>query len=328
MGDSQLSTGLPGLDRVLRGLIPGDNVVWQIDSVADYAPLVQAFCAYARAKGRKLIYFRFGDHKPLVAEDTGIEICRLDVAKGFEQFITAIHRAVSRAGRGAYLVFDCLSTLAVDWNSDRMLGNFFMLTCPYILDLESLAYFAVLRGCHSFHATTPIAETTQIFLDVYRHQGQLYVQPIKVQHRYSPTMYMLHAWKGCEFVPVMESSTTAEVLTALPWGGKDSVRLRLGVWNRRFLEAEEVWVGFRRGQRSTEEVEQHLQLLLRTIISRDDRVLELAAGCLNLGDVLAVGKRMIGTGLIGGKTVGMLLARAILRGQDSRWTEEDRKSVV
>ena len=51
-----------------------------------------------------------------------------------------------------------------------MLGNFFMLTCPYVLDRQSLAYFPLLRDSHSFHATRPIAETTQILVDVYRHR--------------------------------------------------------------------------------------------------------------------------------------------------------------
>ena len=31
--EAQLSTGLPGLDRILNGLIPGDNIVWQVDSI-------------------------------------------------------------------------------------------------------------------------------------------------------------------------------------------------------------------------------------------------------------------------------------------------------
>jgi len=38
-----------------------------------------------------------------------------------------------------------------------------------------------------------------------------------------------------------------------------------------------------------------------------------------LADVLDVRRRMIGTGLVGGKSVGMLLARAILRQADPRW---------
>ena len=60
----QLSTGLPGLDRVLRGVMPGDNFVWQVESLADFAPFAAAFCEMAAAKNKKLIYFRFAKHEP------------------------------------------------------------------------------------------------------------------------------------------------------------------------------------------------------------------------------------------------------------------------
>ena len=319
MADGQYSTGLVGLDRLFRGLLPGDNLVWQVESIEDFAPLVRPYCQRAAAIGKKLVYFRFGDHAPLVPEGVEAEVHRLQVSDGFERFITEIHRVIGASGRRAVFVFDCLSTLAADWNSDRMLGNFFMLTCPYILDQESLAYFALLRGSHSVHATVPIADTTQILVDVYRHRGRLYFHPLKVQHRYSPTMYTLHVWEGDQFRPVTDSSTTAEVLTSVPWAGLDSVRVRLGVWNRRFLEAAEVWDEIQRGQLPPEAAEPHLRTLLRMAISRDDRVLRLAEKHFTLADVLAVWKRMIGTGLIGGKSVGMLLARAILRKADPRW---------
>jgi hypothetical protein len=36
--DAQLSTGLPGLDHVLKGLIPGDNLAWQVDSILALFP--------------------------------------------------------------------------------------------------------------------------------------------------------------------------------------------------------------------------------------------------------------------------------------------------
>jgi len=58
---------------------------------------------------------------------------------------------------GAYYVFDCLSDLAADWFSDRMLGNFFMITCPYLYELDTIAYFALQKHLHSFHATTPFS---------------------------------------------------------------------------------------------------------------------------------------------------------------------------
>lgn len=238
--DAQVSTGLAGLDRVFRGIMAGDNLVWQVDSIDDYAPLVEPFCRYAREKGRKLVYFHFARHPALVAEMPGVEIQVLDPADGFEPFLSAIHSTIERAGRGAYFVFDCLSDLVPHWYSDQTLGNFFVLTCPYLYDLETVAHFALYRGQHSFHATAPILETAQLFCDVYRHQGELYIRPLKVQQRYSPTLYMLHVWHGEDFLPVTDSTTTCKILTLFPWSGLKTNDPRLDIWNRTFLEAEEV----------------------------------------------------------------------------------------
>ncbi len=319
MVDSNLSTGLASLDRVFRGLLPGDNLVWEVDAIEDFAPFVGPYCQAAQRAGRRLVYFRFAGHPPLAAGSDGVTVCELDSAAGFEQFITQIRRTIREAGRGAFFVFDCLSALAEQWCSDRMLGNFFMLTCPYVYDLESLAYFPLLRHAHSAQATTPIGRTTQIFIDVYRHQGTLYLQPTKVEHRYSPTMYMLHAWDEDRFVPVTESSTTAEILTSRPWAGLDSVRFRLGTWNRAFHKAEQTWEAVQRGEPTAEDPAALTRTLMRMAFTRDERLLAMAEQYLSLGDVLAIWRRMIGTGLIGGKSVGMLLARAILRKTRPRW---------
>jgi hypothetical protein len=148
----------------------------------------------------------------------------LDPGDGFEPFLSAIHKTIEQSGRGAYYVFDCLSDLVADWYSDQMLGNFFMLTCPYLYDLETIAYFALMRGHHSFHATGPILDTTQLFSDIYRHQGELYVRPLKVQQRYSPTMHMLHVWRNEEFVPVTDSITISANPDAVPLVGVESQR--------------------------------------------------------------------------------------------------------
>jgi hypothetical protein len=44
-----MSTGMPGLDRVLTGLLPGDNVVWEVESIEDYLPVLGPFCDEAAA---------------------------------------------------------------------------------------------------------------------------------------------------------------------------------------------------------------------------------------------------------------------------------------
>jgi len=70
-------------------------------------------------------------------------------------------------GDGAFYVFDCLSDLLSVWASDLMIANFFMSSCPYLFELDTAAYFAVIRDSHSFQTTSRIRETTQLFLDLY-----------------------------------------------------------------------------------------------------------------------------------------------------------------
>ncbi len=62
-----------------------------------------------------------------------------------------------------------------------------------------------------------------------------------------------------------------------------------------------------------EAMQETVRHLLRMVISRNERMLELAERYLTIEDLLAVRRRMIGTGLVGGKATGMLVARAILR---------------
>ena len=40
MSDLSFSTGITALDDVLHGIKPGDNVVFQVDSITDYIPFV------------------------------------------------------------------------------------------------------------------------------------------------------------------------------------------------------------------------------------------------------------------------------------------------
>ena len=317
--DAQLGTGLDGLDRLLRGLIPGDNLVWQVDAAHEYAPFVTPYARLARRRGYRLIYFRFARHQALLSAQDGAEVHELRPEAGFEQFVTDVHAVIQSVGRGGYYVFDCLSDLAADWYSDQMLGNFFMLTCPYLYDMEAIAYFALLRGHHSVHATGAISETTQVFLDVYRHKQEVYLHPLKVQQRYSPTMYTLHVQRGQEFLPVTQSAVISEIMNStvtVPLGSGNT----LGIWHRAFLRAQEALEGARAGGASGEPAGEHFRKLLRMAISRDPRVLELLEEYLDLEQVIAIGRRMIGTGLIGGKSVGMLLARAILERSDAAWS--------
>jgi len=52
-----------------------------------------------------------------------------------------------------------------------------------------VAYFAVVRDVTTFATIAGIRETTQLLLDLYQVHGKLYIHPLKVWQRYSPTMF-------------------------------------------------------------------------------------------------------------------------------------------
>jgi hypothetical protein len=318
MSDPQPSTGHPSLDAVVGGLRVGDNVVWQVESVDDYGLLVKPFVDRALVEGRRVVYHRFARHAPLVAEGRGVEVVRLSPAIGFESFTAEIHRAIEAAGAGAYHVFDCLSDLAAGWTSDLMLGNFFMVTCPYLYELGTVTYFGVLRDRHSPQAIDAIRGTTQLLLDVFRQRRAIYVHPLKVDGRHSPTMYLPHLWEGDSFRALTQSAEVSEAVADVAERRLDPLA-HLDVWDRRFVEAREVRDGLRTGARSWEEEQEVFHAVLGMVLTRDERFAELAARTLDLNDLFAIRRRMIGTGLVGGKAAGMLVARAILANASPGW---------
>jgi pyruvate,water dikinase len=316
---SHFGTGLPGLDKVIQKVLPGDSIVWQIDSIEDYEPFVTPFAEHAAQRGTNTVYFRFGEQKTLLPDDGRIKVVKLDSDAGFEGFISNIIDVIEEYEAGTCYVFDCLSELAADWCSDRMLGNFFVLVSSYLASYESVAYFAIIRNRHSVHATDGIYEKSQVLIDVYRDKDKLYIHPLHVNQRYSPTMYMLHSWDGDAFVPVTSSAIISDILTEVPQPWLDFTIHRLGVWTKTFMEAEELHQAIRKGEADPAEAAAYFDRLVRMAISRDERFLSLAERYLTLSDLLDVRKRMIGTGLIGGKAVGMIIARAVLRRMSLQW---------
>jgi pyruvate, water dikinase len=316
---SVLSTGVPGLDRVLQGLRPGDNVVWEVDGIEDYLPLLGPLCSEAGRRKRKLIYFRFARHAPLLRDGSGAEIYYLNPEEGFERFLTEILDVIERAGPGAYYIFDSLSDLAASWFSDRMLGNFFMITCPYLYELDTIAYFALQKNAHSTPATQPIFNTAQIIIEVYRKGEHLFIHPMKVWQRCSPTMYTLHYWEGDEFRPVTNSATITDILASVPKPWLEFTIHRPGVWVRTYHEAQETVNTLRAGQAPEHDPSELFERVLKMLVTRDERMQALAAKYFTLEDLVEIMQRMVGTGQIGGKSLGMLLGRAILRQSDPPW---------
>ena len=188
----KIYSGIPDLDKAYNYIRLGDNVVWQVGNLQEFTSLMEPFADQAIKDQRNLIYVRFAAHPPLLTPREGLKIVEIPLSHRFETFTVTIHNLIEQEGKDAFYVFDCLSELQTAWSTDLMMGNFFRLTCPFLFILDTVAYFPIIRGKHSFEAVAKIRDTTQLFSDVYSDEKCMYVRPLKVWNRYSETMAMPH----------------------------------------------------------------------------------------------------------------------------------------
>lgn len=183
MDSFPVTSGISTLDELLGGLRPGDNVVWQVEKLDLYATFAGALPAGALQRGIRLLYFRFASHPVVLRPLDGLQTVSIEPERGFDAFSRRVHREIEKVGKGAFYVFDNLSALVGDWATDALLANFFQVTCPHLHELETVAYFALTRGRHSYETITRIRNTAQVLIDVYPAKGQVYLHAIKVDQR-------------------------------------------------------------------------------------------------------------------------------------------------
>ncbi|HET8849723.1 MAG TPA: PEP/pyruvate-binding domain-containing protein [Marinobacter sp.] len=306
----RVSTGLAGLDAVLDGLRIGDNVVWRVSGLDDYRRFAHAFADAAADAGREVLYLRFGQHAPVIEHHPSVRTISIDALGGFESFTSRVWRLIEQHGRGAFYLCDSLSELLDAWATDTMVGNFFRVVCPFLYQLDTVAWFALDPRRHSQMTLDRIRQTTQVMIDVHRHGDQVQIQPIKADGRQSPTMFLPHREEDGRFEPVTDSSEATRLQAHLEQGRHQKTQLHqplLDHWDRLFESARQALA-----DGETAQTEHLKEQILPVLISRDDAILALARRYLSLEDLLAIRNRLVGSGYIGGKASGMLIARSIL----------------
>ena len=300
-------SGIPEMDKRFDNIRLGDNVVWRVDDLEDFKLFVQPYVEQAIKDKRNLIYIRFASHEPFFEEMEGLKIVNVELSHRFETFTVAIHELIEKEGRDAFYVFDCLSELQTAWATDLMMGNFFQVTCPFLFILDTVAFFPLIRGKHSFNAIAKIRDTTQLFLDVYSDKTNVYVRPDKVWNRYSETMFLPHLYvpKTGVFEPILDGVKASHFYQILGNEALNSDRGNKDSWDR-FFEMTETM--YENGMDVTEQCSRMCNIMM----SRDERLRVMIKENFKPEDYFNVKKRMIGTGMIGGKACGMLLARKII----------------
>ncbi len=314
-----ISSGIADLDNLLQGLLPGDNIVWQVDDMDDYAFFAEKFARQAIDSRLECVYFRFARYKPLLPDVPGINVHNIDPAPGFDQFAGEVHSVIEKSDRNARLIFDNLSVLATTWATDEQLANFFQVTCPFIFELGPVAYFGLTRGKHLHTAVARIRDTTQILIDVYHVKNSMYIHPIKVWNRYSSQMFLPHQVSENGWTPVSISGDAAIVSSSALKQPLTSSITSMAPWEVVYDRLLQHRATAGEKDAYSPETASLKHELVRMMIGDHPTFNKLAGEYFTIDDLVGIRHRLIGTGRIGGKAAGMLLSRRILQTGQSKY---------
>lgn len=326
----KIQSGIPELDKTLDYMRLGDNVVWHVSNIEEFKYFAYPFINQAKKDNRNLIYINFAQHDPVIElskedslelekklksfdsnsamiERDGLKIYRLNPFVQFESFTLEVHNIIKKEGFDAFYVFDCLSDLQSAWSTDLMMGNFFKVTCPFLFKLDTVAYFPILRGRHSFDAIAKIRETTQLLIDVFADADDIYVYPLKVWNRYSQTMFLGHKYNP-KIGSVKSLKDGLEVSKFYK-----AINKANSYYNEQSTDSWERFVSLvRLKYQNGEDVTEDCNLMCDFMMTKDKKILDKIKKYFTPEDYFLIYNHVVGSGMIGGKACGMLLARKII----------------
>lgn len=312
----KIQSGIKDLDEALDFIRLGDNVVWRVSTLDEFKLFMNPYVKQAIKDQRNIIYFRFADHEPLIENCPEVKTIEIPLSHRFETFTVEIHNIIEEQGRDAFYVFDCLSELQAAWATDMMMGNFFRVTCPFLFLLDTVAFFPIIRGKHSISAINKINRTTQLFLDVYSDKKNVFVRPEKVWNRKSETMFLPHIFnpEDNSFKPILDGVNASRFYQTLGKFQRPGAEQFMDSWDRFFNMTKMM-------HDQGMDVENECNRMCNIMMTRDEKMRQMVKKHFTPEDYFQVRSHMIGTGMIGGKACGMLLARAIIRNEEAEIDE-------
>ena len=303
----RILSGIPEMDEALDNIRLGDNVVWRVSTLDEFHLFVDPYLEQAIKDHRNIIYVRFASHPPITEGHPEIKTVHIELSHRFETFSVAIHNLIAEEGSDAFYVFDCLSELPTAWATDLMMGNFFRVTCPFLFQLDTVAFFPLIRGRHSLASTAKIQDTTQLFLDVYSDGKAVYVRPEKVWNRESETMFLPHLYnpENGSFKPLLDGIRASRFYQVMNRQQRPGSEQNTDSWDRFFNLTRQM-------HEAGMDVSDSCDQMCRIMMTRDEKMREMIREHFKPEDYFYVRDHMIGTGMIGGKACGMLLARKII----------------
>jgi Nif-specific regulatory protein len=206
--ESTLTTGIDEIDRLIGGVLPGDNIVWEVDSGAPVDRFLLGFLTATEAQGTGVTYISFnrspqtisrayGETMPLGAfqlidcfssgkgnddkvfldfygsadermRSPVIHVGNPSDPAELEKALTGAGAAKSAATR---YVFDSLTGMLDLWGDEDVVLRFFGHICPRLFDLSTIAYWLLETEAHSQRFLAKVRHITQVVLEIGISRG-------------------------------------------------------------------------------------------------------------------------------------------------------------
>ncbi len=203
-----LTTGIQEIDRLIGGVVPGDNLVWEVDSGAPVDKFVLSFLSACEAEESPLVYVSFnrsphtivstyanlmsaarfklvdcfsygkGNGDKMFLEffesNEGKAACQAVQIKNPadpDELQKALTEIMLEKGTNPRYVFDSLTGMLDLWGNEEVVLRFFGYLCPRLYDLSTIAYWLLEKDAHSGQFIAKLRHITQVVLEVAVSQG-------------------------------------------------------------------------------------------------------------------------------------------------------------
>lgn len=199
---------MPEIDHLVGGIIPGDNIVWEVDSGVPVERCMFNFLSACAREKSAVIYISFNASPQTITGKYASLMPKADFAlvdcfssgKGNDDQVFLDFFKTSRGGvnhppihlekpvdpsrleqtliqlgahsqGSAKYIFDSLTGMLDLWGDEERVVRFFGHFCPRLYDLNTIAYWLLEKGAHSETFLAKIRHVTQVVLDIAVSHG-------------------------------------------------------------------------------------------------------------------------------------------------------------
>lgn len=208
MAGNRLSTGIEEIDRLIGGVLAGDNLVWEVDSGAPIDKFMLSFVSACEAAGTPVVYVSF-NRSPQTIFNTYSNLMSagkfrlIDCfssgkgnddkvflnffeSKEFDEFCHPIHvqnpadntslqeslqTVGSQISTNARYIFDSLTGMFDLWGDEDIVLRFFGHFCPRLFDINTVAYWLLEKEAHSERFLAKLRHITQVVVEIAVSRG-------------------------------------------------------------------------------------------------------------------------------------------------------------